>query len=157
MQTLQAKKTILDTSQYILIYRVAWLSLLSAIYSFYMKQYNLAIVPSSVFIASRLYWYKPDYSWRRYFDMTVIKACVVYQLSLAYKSEYAAVYYPIALTGLVFYPIGIYFYSKHETWASTYSHLAMHVILNIGNIVLYSSKPIEGPLFSQGLLEGGPQ
>lgn len=150
----ETAQTILDRSQYILIYRVAWLSLLSTIYSFYMKQYNLSIVPTSVFITSRLYWYKPDYSWRRYVDMSVIKACVIYQLGLAYKSEYAAVYYPIALTGLVFYPIGIYYYSKHETWASTYSHITMHIILNIANIVLYSSKPIEGPLFSKGFLEG---
>jgi hypothetical protein len=89
--------------------------------------------------------------------MSIVKRCILYQLGLAYKSEYAALYYSIALAGVSFYPIGIYYYSKNNTWASTYSHITMHVILNIANIVLYSSKPIEGPLFSQKSLEGDPK
>jgi len=137
--------TILEREQYSLLYYVSYLSFLSFFYAIYAKQYSLCVVPGSVGITSVLYWYKPDYSWRRYLDMTVTKACVIYQFTMAYSSVYAVPYYSITGLGILFYPIGVYYYSKKDYWASTYAHIALHVFANIGNIILYSGNSMPFP------------
>jgi len=131
---------ILHKKQYILIYKTSYLTLLSFLYSLYQEHYNISIVPGSIFVGAILYWSKPDYSWRRYLDMAIAKTCIIYQLYMAYYNDYAILYYFIATIGLSCYPLGIYYYKKNDYWNSTYSHMAMHIILNIGNIILYSGK-----------------
>jgi hypothetical protein len=126
---------------YMLIYKVSHLSLLSFFYALYMQQNALAIVPGSVFISSTLYWYKPDYSWRRYLDMAVVKSCFVYQGIIAYTADFAAEYYA-ALVAISFYPIGILYHKKGDTQSSIYAHVMLHIFANLANIVLYSSSPL---------------
>ena len=100
--------------------------------------YNLAIVPGSVFITSIHYWKRPDYSYRRYLDMVVVKTALIYQNYVAYNAEYSTIYYTILLFALLSYPVGIYYYHKKDYWKSTYAHISLHIIANVGNIVLYS-------------------
>ncbi len=130
--------TILDKEQYILIYNASYISLLSSIYAIYRQHYNLALVPGSVFISSILYWKNPDYSYRRYLDMIVVKTALVYQHYMAYNAEYARMYYTILLFTILSYPVGIYYYHKKDYWKSTYAHILVHLIGNVGNVVLYS-------------------
>ena len=127
---------------YMLIYKVSHLSLLSFFYALYMQQNALAIVPASVFATSTLYWYKPDYSWRRYLDMAVVKSCFVYQGIMAYNADFGPEYYVIILVAISFYPIGILYHKKGDTWSSTYSHIMVHILANLANLILYSSSPI---------------
>lgn len=131
---------------YILIYKVSHLSLLSFFYALYRSQYTLAIVPVSVFLTSTLYWYKPDYSWRRYLDMVVVKSCFVYQGIMAYNADFGPEYYVIILVAISFYPIGILYDKKGDTLSSTYAHVMLHILANLANIVLYSSSPLTLPL-----------
>jgi hypothetical protein len=131
-------ETILEKEQYIILYRVSYLSLFSAVYAFYRAHYHLAIVPGSVFLSSIHYWKKPDYSYRRYLDMTVVKSAVIYQHYMAYNAEYANMYYTILYIAMLSYPIGLYYYNKKDYWKSTYAHMMLHIMANIGNIVLYS-------------------
>jgi hypothetical protein len=135
--------TILIPEQYNLIYRVSWISLASTLYALSNKHYTLWFVPGSIFLTSINYWRKPDYSWRRYLDIVVAKTMVAYQLSMAYKSEYALLYYVVSGTALSFYPIGIYYYKKGDHWKSTYSHIMLHVLCNLGNFILYSGAPLK--------------
>jgi hypothetical protein len=131
-------ETILEKEQYIILYRVSYLSLFSALYAFYMTHYSLAIVPGSVFLSSIHYWKKPDYSYRRYLDMAVVKTAVIYQHYMAYNAQYANMYYGILYVAMLSYPIAVYYYNKKDYWKSTYAHMMLHIIANIGNIVLYS-------------------
>ena len=131
--------TILQREQYILIYRVSYFSLISSLYALYRGHYHLVMVPASVFLSSINYWRKPDYSYRRYLDMIVVKTAVSYQHYMVYNTDNAMLYYAIVYIGLLSYPIGIYYYNKGDYWKSTYFHIFLHIISNIGNIVLYSS------------------
>ncbi len=139
--------TILIPDQYILIYKASWLSLASTLYALHMKHYTLWFVPGSIFLTSINYWRKPDYSWRRYLDIIVTKSMAVYQLSMAYTSEYAVPYYLVAVLALSFYPIGIYYYKKNDHWKSTYSHIMLHLVCNVCNVILYSGAPLPLPPF----------
>ena len=136
-------ETILLPEQYELIYRVSWLSLGSTLYALYNKHYTLWFVPGSIFLASINYWRKPDYSWRRYLDIVIAKSMVAYQLSMAYKSENAQLYYTVIIVALSFYPMGIYYYRQQDWWGSTHSHIMLHLLCNVGNVILYSGKPID--------------
>jgi hypothetical protein len=132
---------LLNIEQYSLIYKVSYITLFTCLYAIYNKTpYNFAMLPGCIFISSIIYWYKPDYSWRRYFDMIIVKSCIGYQYATAYNAQYAIPYYTITTIGILFYPIGIYYYTVNNSWASTYSHIAVHILVNIGHIILYSGK-----------------
>lgn len=120
------------------LYKSSYLFLCSFLYAIYRKQYNLAIVPGSVFLTSICYWKDPDNLYKRYLDMSVVHLGVIYQHSMVYNAEYATMYYTIFLIGVLFYPIGIYYKSRGDHWKSTYAHMLLHAFGNIGNIVVYS-------------------
>jgi hypothetical protein len=129
---------ILLPEQSFFIWRLSFLSLFSFFYSIYQGHYNLCFVPGGVFITSINYWYKPDYSWRRYLDIFYVKSALIYQIIKARNAEYAFLYYLILTISILFYPLGIYFYKKKLYWYSTYAHSCIHIIANIANIILYS-------------------
>lgn len=135
--------TILRPEQYVLIYRLSYVSFFVALYALYRQQYALVIVPSSVFIGSRLYWYKPDYSWRRNLDMVIAYTMVVYQYGMAYNSDMAVPYYIVTTTGLCCYQVGVYYYSLGDTWSSVYYHAMLHILANMGNVILYSGVQVQ--------------
>ena len=129
---------ILYPKQYKLIYNVSFLSLGTSIYAAYNGYYLMALCPGGVFLTSINYWRKPDYSWRRYFDMVYVKLAIMYQIYKAYRSQYMLQYYAIMFFSVSMYPLGVYYYKKKLYWHSTYAHCVLHIIANIGNIVLYS-------------------
>ena len=133
-------KCILYTEQYKVIFNVSFLSFGSSIYAIYNGYYGLSICPGGVFLTSINYWIYPDYSWRRYLDMTYVKFAFIYQLYKAYRSQYMAQYYILMFFAASMYPLGIYYYKKKQYWRSTYVHCLLHIISNIANIVLYSGR-----------------
>jgi len=96
------------------------------------------MAPGSIFLTSIIYWIEPDYSWRRYLDMAVSKTAFTYQMIAAYNAQNAKAYYATAITAALFYPLGIYFSAKENYWASTYTHMGLHILGNLANIILYS-------------------
>ena len=131
-------QTILPEEQYLVLYRISWLALVSCMYALYMGHHTLAIVPGSVFLNSVNYWRKPDYSWRRYLDMSNAVSMGVYQYYMAYGAQYGIAYYVISGLGASMYPVGVYYYKKGDTWTSVYFHGLFHVLCNIANVILYS-------------------
>jgi len=129
---------ILYPEQYSFIWKASFFSLFSCIYAFYNNQYDLAFVPGGVFLTSINYWYKPDYSWRRYVDMGVVYTSLIYQILRAYNAEYSKMYYFTLSLAMCFYPLGVYYYNKKQYWHSTYAHSMLHLIANISNVILYS-------------------
>jgi hypothetical protein len=130
--------TILERDQYMCIYRTAYLSVLSCAYALYQQQYSLAIVPGSVFLTSIHYWKQPDYSYRRYLDMAVVNTAAIYQYYRALNAEYANLYSAFFFMSVASYVLGVYYYNKKAYWNSTYAHMSLHILANIGNLVLYS-------------------
>jgi len=130
-------ETILKKEQYTLIYKFSYLSLISSIYATYNNHYHLAICPGSIFITSIYYWKNPDYSYRRYLDMVVVKTSIIYQYYMSYNAQYMIIYNIILTLGILGYIIGIYYYHKKDYWKSTYADISLHILENIANIILY--------------------
>jgi hypothetical protein len=86
---------ILPRKNYQLLWALSWLSLVSAIVAVVRGMYDLAVVPFGVWLTSLLYWYKPDYSWRRYADMIWVQVALWYQVARAYGAENMVAYYAI--------------------------------------------------------------
>lgn len=57
-------------------------------YAVYNGYYGLSICSGGVFLTSINYWIYPNYSWRRYLDMTYVIFAMNYQLYKAYGSQY---------------------------------------------------------------------
>lgn len=128
----------LSKDQYICIYRTSHLFLMTSIYAIYRGHYSISMAPGCIFLTSIIYWIEPDYSWRRYLDMAVSKTAFTYQLIVAYNAQYARQYYITALTAALFYPLGIYYSTNGNYWASTYAHMGLHILGNVANCILYS-------------------
>lgn len=129
---------ILPKEQYIFLFRISWLSMFSGIYALYQGYYDLAPVPLGVWLTSINYWRKPDYSWRRYVDMFYVYIALTYQVVRAYKAQNATLYYAILAIGVLFYPIGVFFHKRGDSWLSTLCHGQVHVFGNISNVILYA-------------------
>jgi hypothetical protein len=137
---------ILYPEQYQLIYYVSFLSLASSMYAFYRRQYSISMGVGFVFFTSINYWSHPDYSWRRYLDMTAVQLTMYYQMYRARNAQYKTPFYIFLFIGISMYPIGVYYYYQHLYWHSTYIHCLLHVFANISNWVLYSGRIDELPL-----------
>ena len=129
---------ILYPAQYNFIWRVSFVSAFSSAYAVYRGHYNLAIVPSSVLLTSLNYWRLPTYGWRRNLDIACVCSALIYQSVCAYRMSTAVPYYRIMGIASLLYPMSIYLYKKKCYWGSTYAHCMLHIIANIGNVVLYS-------------------
>jgi hypothetical protein len=144
-------KYVLEPDQCKMIYNLAYLSLCSSLYATYNQQYLLACCPGGVFVTSIYYWSKPTINTpRRYVDMCYLSSSLIYQLYRAYYSQYMTIYYTIMAFAVSFYPLGYYYYNHNRYWESTYAHCMIHIVANIGNIVLYSGNFMpSSPLLSQ--------
>lgn len=131
---------ILYPEQCRVIYKVSFLSLGSSIYAMYNGHYILSLAPGVVFLTSIHYWKYPDYSYRRYLDMTCVGLALKYHLYKAYKSEYSIPYYSITFLAVSMYLLGVYYYKKKLFWHSTYAHCGLHILANTANVILYSGK-----------------
>lgn len=133
---------ILQEDQYRTIYNTSFLSLGSSLYAVYTGCYQLSVCPLGVFITSINYWRKPDYSWRRYLDMGVVKCALLCQIYKAYGSRNMYQYYGITTGAIGFYALGVYYYKQKMYWHSTYAHCTLHILANIANLFLYSGYSI---------------
>ncbi len=122
-----------------MITRLAPLSIISGIYAFLMGHgYDIAIVPLSVGCTTYIYWYNPTYSWRRKLDICTVIVMCFYQAYRAFGAEYAYYYYTCHLLGIISYILGIYY--KHKMYIGLLLHTGIHILPNIGNMILYSGR-----------------
>ena len=128
--------TILSKNQYMYLYKSSYITIITILYALYQNQYIFAIMDACVLLTSINYWRKPDYSWRRYLDMTIVKIALVYHCIVAYNNT-CTMYYIITSIAILCYIISIYYYKINKNWKSTFFHVLLHIIGNIGNIVLY--------------------
>ena len=129
---------ILQPEQYNFLWKTSFLSLFSSLYGIYKGHNDISYSTFAVFLSSINYWKKPNYSWRRYLDITVVNISLIYHLLRAQNSQYSKLYYSTLFTSICFYPLSKYYYNKKLYWYSTYSHSMLHLLANISNIILYS-------------------
>ena len=116
------------------------LSLIGSVYGLY-NHHQIAIFPGLIFITSINHWRNPIRgSWRQRIDIITVITCIYLQRTFGYKLEYYPQYTIIVTLGLSFYPLALYFSRRNEVWKSVISHSAIHLVGNIANLVLYSSK-----------------
>jgi hypothetical protein len=128
---------ILPPEHYWFLWKLSWLSLFSCAFAIYRGHYDLACVPGGVWLTSINYWRRPDYSWRRYLDISYVHLSLLYQTTRAYNAQYALQYYIILSFALACFPMSVYFHKKNQ-WLSTILHGMLHVFANISNFVLYA-------------------
>jgi len=132
------QECILYPDQYNFLWKTSFCSLASSLCAIYNGYYDLGVVNGCVFLSSIYYWRKPDYSWRRYLDMGLVKTALTYSVIRAYNAEYAKTYYTMLFMGVGFYPISIMYYRNKMYWKSTYAHSMLHVVANSAKIILYT-------------------
>ena len=133
-----------------MLWRTSWLALFNCMYAIKNKHYEIALVPGGVFITSIMYWRKPDYSWRRYIDISYASLSLCYQSLREYNAEYSNVYYTLASISIINYCMGVYSYKKKKYWISTYYHAGLHIFIATANFALYSG--YINPIYSTPLL-----
>ena len=142
-----------ERKYYICLYYSSHSFILSFLYALYRKHYHLAIVTGSILLTSIHYWKHPIYSFRRDLDIVVVHISTGYQHYMAYNAKYANLYYVIYLTAALFFLISIYFYNKKHHWLSTFLHMALHILCNSANIILYSGYINSSPSYSNCLFK----
>jgi hypothetical protein len=130
---------ILPKSQYTYLWNSSWLFLVSTSYAFTQGHTEFIILPFVVWVTSINYWWKPDFSWRRYLDMTCVHLIVCYQNIRAYGSEYQIPFYILSAIAIICYATGIYYKQKSD-WTSTIFHSSTYILANLSVIILYSGK-----------------
>lgn len=118
------------------------LGLGSFIYDFYKKKYDISFATAAIFLTSINYWRHPTYCWRRKLDITTACSVASYCTFRAIGSQYQYPFNLALFSGLLFYPLGVYYYNKKKYWVSTYFHSAVHISANISNIILCSGEVI---------------
>lgn len=109
------------------------------VYGIFRGHYNLAICPGAFFLTSVNHWRRPVYhSFRRYLDLAVVRSLPLYHHYMVYNAQYAIIYYIIFSIGILTYIISRYFYNKKDYWKCTYYHIILHLMANLGTIVVYS-------------------
>jgi len=140
-------ETILYPSQYHILWRSSWCSLIGGSYAIYTQHYGHAVACYVVLITSLHYWqYPTPSSWSRFLDTTCVRIALAYHFLTAYSMSNAIPYYIIVSMGLVSFQLGLELYKRDYWWASVYAHMMVHVLGNISNIVLYSSEPAAAAL-----------
>ena len=122
------------------IWWAAWLSLGASGHALCIQQPGFVVVPACVLCTSLNYWRNPvRTSWRRTVDISVVWGCLCYQNAIAYymkRQQYQRVYFGcIAVSGAC-YALGHLLMALNMPRASAYAHAGIHVVANVGNIVL---------------------
>ena len=135
---------ILLPEQYQLLWKTSWLSLGSSPYLYYRGHPSQAFLAICVFLTSVNYWYKPDYSWRRYLDIAVVCLSLSYQAFVARNAEHRVVYYTINSVAITSFLASRHFYQQKRWWASTLLHANLHLLANVSQCILVTgSVPTE--------------
>ena len=124
------------------IWYCAWLSIPSAIYAYsHPASAHFAVIPASVWATSLIYWRNPVMnSWRQRIDISVVLSGLTYQTYYAFQyANLAQTYVVLICTAAVCYKFGYYLWTCGCVWPATYAHATIHIIGNIGNLLLYES------------------
>jgi hypothetical protein len=117
----------------------SFLSLGSSLVAAYWNIYDGMSVTVAVFLCSINYWRRPVYGWRRNLDIINTVTCLVYQTYRCFATNW---FYRLGYLASTYTGIGFFFLARHLNNLnahrhSTYAHMFVHILGNIGNIFLF--------------------
>lgn len=120
------------------LYRVSFTSLVSCVFATLRGVYDGALVTAVVFLCSVNYWRRPAYGWRRNIDVCNTLSCLAYQTWRCFTvaAPYTLGYLFFTYTGIAFFFLGNHL-DKTNQLQGTLAHSMVHILGNIGNIILY--------------------
>jgi len=89
-------------------------------------------------VVAHMFWWKPQYNWRRTLDMVLIHSLLVWHAYTALYSEVKLLYYSITVLGMVLYLLGWYTLKRGDSWLATFLHMGVTACANLSLLVLYS-------------------
>ena len=131
--------TIYLYNEYIKLYRISWCIILTGLYGVYNGHYTLSIAPFIVAFTSLNHWRYPIQSYRRMIDLICVKSAAIYKTYLIQDAQYITIYKSFFVCVALIYIFGYYQYNyANNRKVSLYAHLLVHILSNIGCIILYS-------------------
>jgi hypothetical protein len=131
--------TIVSAAQARVIFWISWLAGINAhVWFFHGSRTDLAVAATALWFSSMLYWWKPEYNWRRWVDIVTVQIAWNYQHYCAFGAEKQIEYFLITALACVCYPLGVYFHRRGHTWTGTLCHAGVHLFGNTAVFVLYS-------------------
>jgi len=132
-------ETIYLYNEYIHLYRISWCILLTGLYGVYSGHYMLSITQFLIGITSLNHWRYPIQSYRRMIDLICVKSMANYKTCMIQDAEYITIYKSFFVCLVLIYIFGYYQYNyANNRRLSLYAHLLVHILGNIGCIILYS-------------------
>jgi hypothetical protein len=132
-------ETIYLYNEYIHLYRISWCLILTGLYGVYNSHYILTIAQFLIGFTSLNHWRYPIQSYRRMIDLVCVKSMAFYKIYMIQDAEYLTLYKTIFLCVSIIYLFGYYQYNyANNRKVSLYAHLLVHILSNIGCIILYS-------------------
>mmetsp|Transcript_48381 Transcript_48381/g.89081 ORF Transcript_48381/g.89081 Transcript_48381/m.89081 type:complete len:198 (-) Transcript_48381:61-654(-) len=134
-------EAVLPKPQARMMFALSWLSLASCCLALARGHYDLACAPGGVWLTSINHWRNPmSKSWRRYIDISYVYAACSYQGLRAYGAANANQYYSAIATGILFFILSSIVHEKLPDfrWCSALLHAMVHVMGNLGNVLLYT-------------------
>lgn len=122
------------------------LSFLSGVYAIKRKLYALSCSPLIVFGTSVNYWRNPTYGLRRNIDIFFVVSSLSLHMYLSLQPKDTCISnnylycYVTPISGLL-YSISWLLHKNQFLWSSTIAHGMIHVVGNLGNVLLYKGLP----------------
>jgi hypothetical protein len=121
-----------------ILFRASFISLGCSFVAAALKVYDGMAVTAAVFLCSVNHWRRPVYGLRRNVDIANTVSCLAYQ---TWRCFAVARTYRIGYLVSTYVGVGCFFLGlrldKVNEMHGTYSHALVHVLGNVGNIILY--------------------
>lgn len=128
---------ILPRENYMILFCTSFVPLISSAYAIANGMWVYSLIPTCVSGSSVLYWYRPDYSWRRYFDMFIVQCGLFCITWLSFYSNTQIYFLITEFIAICLFMIGLYLYKHKNYYYSTLSHSGLHILATIANIIVF--------------------
>jgi hypothetical protein len=128
-----------DKKYYEPLFYSSLLTLIPGIFAIYRKYYDFAFIQIAIVLTSINYWRDPIViSWRRYTDIILVFSGIAYTIIRSIKGTNQILYLIFLITGIILFILSWHFLFIKNYELSSDCHMALHIIINIGYMVLYN-------------------
>ena len=120
-----------------ILYPTSFIPLISSVYAITNGMWVYSLIPTCVSGSSILYWYNPDYSWRRYLDMAVVQVGFICITWLSFYSATQAYFIITEIIAICMFYLGVYFYKHKHHYYSALAHSGLHILATLANIIVF--------------------
>ena len=115
------------------------ITLIPGLYAIYRNYYDFGIIHIAIVSTSINYWKYPKIiSWERYLDICTVSFGICYTLYYSIITINKIIYLIFLTVGIRLYMLSQYFSSIENYDLSVECHMRMHIIINMGYMILYN-------------------